>query len=268
MRPNSVESQELLETFSRHISHGNDDDLAKRFAIEDLERRLWCADEWVFDDGDYSDSIEGAWGDDFASVKNGSTKVVFEIDGIEDWVFKIPIFGMVSFSYDEDEEGDVHYDMYEGAFKDVVFPRLVIPPKWRHLWDYCETEAIITDYVERYFPHQQSLIARTYYIGDIAKDIPLYVSERVPFGYYEGKEFVTTSSATYARSKEKAEFCHSVPSLSSEHVAMFIDSYGYDEASQMLDLAGDMEIADIYEANLGFDEEGRIHIIDYSGFSY
>ena len=268
MRPNSVESHELLETFLEHISHGNDNRLAKSFAIDDLRGRLWCADDSIFDDGDYSDSIEEVWADDFISVNCGSTKAVFEIDDIEDWVFKVPIFGMVSSYYDENGEGGIKYSQYDGAAEDVEFPCLTHSPKRCRKWDYCETEAIVTDYVERYAPHQQALIARTYYIGDIAKDIPLYVSERMPYGYCEGSKSITFGSDTYERSKRKAEFCHYGSEFSSEHVTMFIESYGYDAATQMLKLAEDMSLSDIYDANLGFDEEGRVHVIDYSGFAY
>lgn len=268
MRPDNVECAELMELFLSHLDHETKVPFAREFAIEDLDGRLWCEDE-LDDCDEFSQSIESVWESDFEFVKCGSSKAVFAVEGLDEWVFKVPLYGMVNYLYDDDtEEGDVSYDAFEGAHKNVEFPLVTKAHEWSHEWDYCETEAVVTSYMEEHYPRLCPLIARTYYIGDIAPGMPLYVSERAEHGYYSGVASLKSDSSTYERSYEKAKFCHHGPQFCREFVALFIDSYGYDEANQMLEVADEIGFNDVYEANLGFDAEGRVHVIDYSGFSW
>ena len=186
--------------------------------------------------------------------KCGASKCVFKFDQYPDIVFKIPFEGSISSYYDDEEDEyfldeDVSYFQYAGDEN-------------KRTWDYCETEA--RNYEKAIESGVEKVFAPTEYLGMTKFDIPVYVSENI-----ESKNSmysVNPSNDSIKTAKSMSESC-GYWSIPDRFLALYIDSYGEEEASNLISFLKDNQIYDLHTANWKLDSNGNIRIIDYSSWN-
>lgn len=264
------EKQDLLDYLAEAIDCGFSRDPYGRKPLDAFEECLWSDDCVGYEhEGDLWSALELFFDD----IRVGSSKLVLVSDKIPDYVYKIPLRGSYGYEKLVGEDGylydsnDLSYYEFKQAGSKLQFPAAKGVFGLTSTSDYCAVEARVTEYVERFYPADVELaIAPTFFIGEIAPGFPVYVSERVDMADgCDGAKCLSDFSATFSDSRKIAGKIKCA-ALDDDLIACFVDCYGEKLAKAMIDFVNDTNIHDLYWANVGFDEDGRIRIVDYSGY--
>ena len=204
---------------------------------------------------EYNENI--CYGCRASDYNSGATKIVLYYDDIQNWVVKLPFFG--DFDPSAEEEDMDCYRYFSGANR-------YIPIDYDD--NYCEVEAYLTKRAEE--EGVVDMFAKTYFLGWI-NTIPVYVSERV-------EKTVYNADNNYKRIKSAAETQSLYDFYNTEldtaglydesTFRYFVDQYGVKKAEKLINFIMKYNIDDLSDSNIGFDKNGKIKIIDYSGFHY
>ena len=185
--------------------------------------------------------------DDWA---HGCTKLVLFFKELSDWVVKIPLFG------EYHEEDDSYHD-FEHANQNIQI---------ENYNDYCAVEAYLTK--EAYAEELDEMFAKTFYICDI-NGVPIYIAEKAEGVLNKGGVEYTSQHSAYEANDLYESYYDQLQesSLYDKHYfRYFVDQYGAWETERLIQFIVDWNIDDLHLGNLGFDKNGHIKIIDYSGF--
>ena len=207
-----------------------------------------------------------------SKVMNGISKLVVFFDAYPNYVFKIPFYGYLEIpEADEDDykdcaalgklcpwysRDDIKY--YKCASHDNEYPVLND--------DYCAAEAYLYTLAKK--AKVASMLAKTIYLGKVC-GLDVYVSECVP-SEYNCNIASKTSKHSVDRARKILTNSNKKYNLYSElyagELAIFIENYGVNAAKRLINFVNENHIGDFHSGNFGIDANGRIKIIDYSGF--
>lgn len=223
-------------------------DILKKDTLSDaeLDNLRWVNCGYGYDADVYGrlEQIDG-----IDEVKYGSSKLVFLLDDVSDFVVKIPFYG------------EAPYESAVGGF--------LIDDSECNEWevDYCKEECEVYGIFKDIGDGIENMLAETRFCGFYGC-VPIYVSERVKPTCYsflaEDKSIVSDSrkkASEYCLTTEDNELC---PVL----MAAFIQSFGYEMAKRLDRALQKYRVNDVHPGNCGFDSRGRIKVLDYSGFNY
>lgn len=185
----------------------------------------------------------------------GATKVVFAPRELDDWVIKVPIFGV---RYCPEGEADNSSCEIEYTNANNYCP---VPGN-----NYCAAEEYITTQLLSENEEFKKYFISTEYLTTI-NNVPVYISEKISGDYYDSGS-PTQDSLKKAKQvyNERSSSDDWATRLYPETLAYFIDSYGQPQTEQLLDFLNEYHICDLHHGNLGFDANERIKIIDCAGF--
>ena len=190
------------------------------------------------------------------SVSYGMTKLCICPDNKHiDWVIKIPITGIYSEEY-FDDDGDLNFTEDNDNFKGAKVVGKAVS-------DVCDEEIAI---YENFSSDTKNLIAKNYYIGEY-NGIPVYIQERVVscdfdsaaqqsrYGFYR-EDFIT----------HEVDYLMDINSdfVNSDFVYNIILHYGIMKAIEIYNELEELD--DMHSGNYGFNKEGRAVIFDYAGY--
>ena len=204
---------------------------------------------------------------DYDWCKNGVTKLCFHFHEFPQYVIKIPFRGKAVVL--DNNEGIISEDEflvdplcacdvydYEGAAHNGYYDI-------EDIYDYCEAENYVYD--KAIDNCVDEFVASTEYLCSI-NDIPIYISTYVEEEYdeSEAKENVQSTSLELAK-KYKKKYEYMTP-FSIVKLALFIQQYGILKAHNFIRFLNNYAVEDFHDGNFGFDEEGKLKLIDYSSF--
>lgn len=176
---------------------------------------------------------------------NGFTKTVYMFDDCPEYVFKIPILDRTELRYYEDKEDyDVHTTYKADVSADVDVNNAV--------GDYCSREvALYKSALERHI--------EDYFVDSVCVSlihgIPLYVSDFCRLIDDDAEKLVGVSDFVLG------EF--DVP----QSVELrFVLDWGIDARDELYDFLDDHGINDLHNDNWGIGCDGKVRILDYSGY--
>lgn len=211
--------------------------------LGDPEDFMWLdVDYEPIDDCDSLWSCNGVF-----DIKYGCSKAVLFTNASEDYVFKVPFFGI---EYENGEK--LRYSNAQSYSQ----------------WDYCEVEQDI--YEEACAAGLGDMFCGTRYVCSI-HGLPVYVSEKSGDALDEeaSSRDVSPAGREYIRTKKRTDKCREnmlfQGGLEDETVGMFYDSWGKDKTDKLLKFIEDNDVADCHGGNVAF-KDGKIRLIDYSGF--
>lgn len=217
---------------------------------------------WTSEEYEHTEEIENALVDslDTYGVCCGASKLVLKFKDCSDWVFKIPFQGDFDYLDTYWESDKREYIHFKDIAKEIRLPGYSFS---KEEWDYCHVEAEITRAVEETHPYLQDMFAKTYYIGTYG--VPIYVSERCDGDWYEEFDAVR-DSAEYA-AEYRSYFSQSYrATMNRDQQIAFVLSWGLAKANKLFYFIENIKINDLHEANLAYDSEGKVRLIDYSGY--
>lgn len=216
---------------------------------------------WTGCEYEHAEEFECALGDalDDYGVCWGASKLVLKFKDCSDWVFKIPFQGDYEY-LSSDDCSERQYIPFKDVAAGLRLPGRVFD---KDEWDYCYVESEITRVVEETHPYLQDMFAKTYYIGDYG--MPIYVSERCDNDWYE--EFdVVRDSAEY-KAESESYFSQSYrASMNRDQQIAFVLSWGLMKANKLFNFIENVRVDDLHEGNLAYGSDGKVRLIDYSGY--
>ncbi len=218
---------------------------------------------WTGEDYEYGKTITKQLSPYTDKIAFGASKLVVSLTAYPDWVFKIPFQGEYYYSA---SDGKRDYSHFYDVGRDLHLAHRASFDKDE--WDYCYLESEITREVEEYNKNIADMFAKTYYLGNYG-NIPVYVSERCDADWYT-TYLEVKNSAEYEKSKD---LCSSSPALkakrgelSIQQQATFIASHGLVAANALFDFINKTNISDLHNANMAYDKNNKVRLIDYSGY--
>ncbi len=216
---------------------------------------------WTGEDYEYGDTIKNQLSTYADNVAYGASKLVVALKACPDWVFKIPFQGSY-LDYHGEKEYFPFYDVGKGL-------RLAHRASFdKDEWDHCYLESEITKEIE-YNKNIVDMFAKTYYLGEYG-NVPVYASERCDTDWYTGYRKVEKS----AEYKESKTLCSSSAALKEKRgelnisqQATFVLSHGLVAANAFFDFISTTNISDLHGANMAYDKDNKVRLIDYSGYS-
>lgn len=204
----------------------------------DLDAERWSDDSAYDYDYERIRFLEGiSW------VRSGASKIVIALDGVDEYVIKIPIYGSAKFND------------YDYKFEDSDRCR------WKH--DYCKIEADMYSRICDMGGKLKDMFAGTFYAGNYGV-VPIYVSEKMP-------TFVSSCEASddsIRKAKRILSSSDSV-SLSLSVLGLVIDSWGTQMAQGLEAALSTFDNCnDLNSRNMGRGKDNRVRFVDYSGFDY
>ena len=223
------------------------------------------------DFSDYNDTFKRMTGAD--KVINGVSKLVLFFEEYPNYVFKIPFQGYYSIN-----ECDV--DSFKDAAESNCVPEYFNTDDivlYNHANGKCELPIDESNYceAEEYFYRIakknkiSSMFAKTQFLCTVGF-IPIYVSNRVESKYsynkskHNIKKYNDIANQIVTKSNKKY---NTYSELHSVELSSFIADYGINAAKRLIDFINKYNISDFHDGNFGYDKDGRIKIIDYSGFN-
>lgn len=234
---------------------------------------------WYHCDTD-GDCIEGYDEDEYDAfwMKHGPTNVKWERYGITkrvyafedciDYVFKIPFHGCQFFDWDNDENmyvpTDEHGYGYHGEEDRADYCYTDIEGVWNveTNWDYCELEAEIYQTAKIY--GVEEFFAETTYLGYL-NGVPIYASENVPFSWYSHDIEISEESKKTLRDWHTSANTNYF-TIDDDMLVVFIEQYGEEATYRLMEFVEHWNLSDFHSGNVGFDKNGKLRIIDYSGY--
>lgn len=251
------------------IKHLTDDEIFFyiKDCLEPTKDLGWSSDILFTDEDSYlwEDKLKNAI-KDCRWVASGCTKLVFSLDGLADYVVKIPFYGKKWVnSWGEDD-----WDYFHKAGHDFMDNNA--PNNFREMvtsveGNYCELETNIYQYMKNNYPDIANCFCETRYLGEALKGVHVYISKRVDMDLQDEEGEFQSSSKTFVNSERKAKDDNHKINLNNYQKAMFIDSWGQEIAEELFSVIEKLGIPDLYTANLGVKiDEHKIYLIDYSGY--
>lgn len=218
---------------------------------------------WTGEDYEYGGIVTDQLSSYTDNIAFGASKLVIALNAYPDWVFKIPFQGEYYYSaYD----GKRDYSRFCDVGRDLCLAHRASFDKDE--WDYCYLESEITKEIEKYNKNIVDMFAKTYYLGNYGS-IPVYASERCDADWY----------TTYLEVKKSTEYeesrtlCSNSPALEAKRgqlsisqQATFIVSHGLVAANALFDFINTTNISDLHSANMAYDKDNKVRLIDYSGY--
>lgn len=195
----------------------------------------------------------------------GATKLVIFFNDLPDYIVKIPFQGSCQSYYDYDEckyavdsSMLVPVDELCGAGLEGIITQ-------DNPWDYCETEAKVYELAQE--NEIEDCFAGTFYLNDYY-GYPIYVSEKIQETWYQGDGDKTTPKI-HQSEKQAQDLSDKirVDFYDLNMIAILIEQYGYDKVNELMHFICNYDIRDLHSDNLGFDANGELKLIDYSGFN-
>lgn len=234
-----------------------------------------CPDElddylWTEDDYEYEDELASILGKDVSEIDYGASKLVLKVKAENNWVFKLPFRGEYYYIYDADKGRYTDKKCYSQFNKitrelnwSVIEDSLVVNKNSAD-WDYCYIESLISKYVEEYCPELSDMFAKTYCVGYYG-DIPVYVSERCDKSW---RKECTEFEHSVKYEKIKDTYKSKCSNLTFSQQIAFVADYGLTVANKLFDFISKVGISDLHGSNIAFDNNNKIHLIDYSGYCF
>ena len=212
----------------------------------------------LYDEDDNPDMYEDEHWDELANylhaddVAWGASKVVFWFSHIKDYVIKVPLMGY----YEDDVEDHI-------KFRNAKFDS---NSKYAD-WDYCGAEAEIYNLITEKYPELAKFFAATYFIGINRHNVPIYAAKRVTKKYdWDIENESKISSTSYTKARKIVETFGRCGGLDENIISLFYEQYDETEVDAFLDFIMTYHIDDLHSGNIGVNEDGKIVIMDYSGF--
>ena len=216
-----------------------------------------CADEAAGFDDDMSYLMDEVGAN---SIEYGCTKMVLSFNDISDYVVKIPFMGYC-------DENDVceYYSNDEFKYNDMrryFFKNVPVSGGW----DYCKYEEKLYSIAQK--RGCESCFAKTFFIGFLKNKYPIYLSKKV----------VCDEDSISSIQSENKEKLYTIKKMAKDNKVYFESKNGPDIFEKMMGQYGkktmeslikfihEYRIQDLHEGNFGIDNDGRIKIIDYSGY--
>lgn len=239
-------------------------DEAKRFV---QERFLMIDEKLLYDALIYSDEYEVGFEKDdeqcnlYCNLKDeigaswfefGCSKIVFGFSELEDYVVKLPLFGQWIEKYDKyTDDYYIVFDEYKNASSDEY------PPD-----DYCHKENEIYKLLQEY--GLEDLAFGTYFLFSV-NGVPVYMSEMCEnCGLRSSKCFPSVSEESQKKGQQKSQRNGYI--MYDDMLSVFIEQYGESMTDDLLEFISKYGVRDFHNGNVGYDSNGRIRMIDYSGF--
>lgn len=200
-------------------------------------------------------------------VANGCTKVVFRLPGIDDYIFKMPLWGEADSSYDENTKDYEISDKrdYSGANDglEAADEDLAMWPANHGLEDYCATEAALSLQAERDGVSQ--MVCPTTFLGRIASG-PVYVSPRCETDF-EDIDNMSFSRQSQTDAREVTSSFGGYCGIDSTNGAIFVEAYGKEALKRLLGFVSHREIGDLHRGNMMCSYDGTSpKIVDMAGY--
>ena len=234
------ERKEIIYFLNQRMSNLNLDDCY-----------VWHDEDGYEFEGHYDDIASSCRADDYAY---GCSKLVLFYEALPNWVVKIPFIG-------EHYEEDNSWVDFQNANRYNLFP--IADDN-----DYCAIEAYLAEEATEY--GLEKMFAQTFFLTEI-NGVKIYLSEKIENDYYSCccRKYKDKNSARRAEwlrdSYCKTDIEKYV--LTGVDLAFFIDAYGLWQTELLIAFLTDYKVEDLHHGNIGFDNNGNIKLIDYSGFS-
>ena len=203
----------------------------------------------LYEDEHWNELVEYLQAD---KVAWGASKVVFWFQQIKNYVIKIPLMGC--------------YEGYEEEY--VKFTNAKIHSNSPYAdWDYCGAEAEVYAIIEKKYPDLAKFFAATYFIGINKHDVPIYASRKVTEKtIWDMQEECKISGISRSKAAEFIETFGSCGGLTEKVISLFYEQYDEKDVDKLLSFILTYKIDDLHTGNIGIAENGKIVIMDYSGF--
>ena len=210
----------------------------------------------------YEDAIDEL--NQFADVQwldNGMTKFVFSFKDIPNYVVKIPFLKVYEYGNESNEE-DMEFE-YSGA--NVKTLNCLFGNKKGN--DYCKLEQDL--YFASFAYGLEYMFAGTFLSFAVDGKYPIYISKKAKIYEYEdiysGKKYddCIVNSVKTIDKKYKGKY---LGGLSDEIKCMVCEHWGFEKLDKLLEFIDTFKMNDFHPANFGQNEDGKIILVDYSGF--
>ena len=212
---------------------------------------LYC-DDWDSDGHCYDIFFDNR----VEEIACGASKAVLFLKDFKDYVVKVPFYG---YGYrDEDEE---EICRFSGAGCHIN----INSKDWDASDDdYCAVEALIYDYaVECGVDH---FLAGTTYLCH-ANGVEVYISERIEPDTCLSSRFSEESDESWGDAVALSSDDASARYFTRDYLSILINQYGLDETIKFCHFIADVGCSDFHSGNWGVGNDGRIKILDYSGYN-
>ena len=181
----------------------------------------------------------------------GATKLVLFYDDIPDYVIKLPIFG--------------YYDEWNDKYFEFQKSNCYCPIEENN--NYCAAECYYTELAYQY--KLEDMFIKTEVLTKI-HGIPVYISERIDCinEPWENEYLCEDDAVIYSAQNLYHQYKNGLDKSKFylENLILFIDYYGLKRTNQLIDFILQNNIQDLHNANIGFDFNGDLKIIDCAGF--
>lgn len=241
---NNFVIDETLNNIIRDIKRSN---IRESLCYQYYEDEFDCDNNCNFEDISWCCNA-----DDF---EFGATKVVLFYDKEDRYVFKIPIYG--------------EYIANEGTINSYTDANIYLRGTDIPNNNYCAREAYLTKMAQKV--QVDDMIAKTFFLTEV-NGVPIYISEKAESFLYgdiskttpisrETEDIVEQMFSSYPDELDSIGFGHNTPLLE-----IFIEQYGEQKGWDLLSFLVDYSINDIHYSNVGVTKDGKLKLIDYSGY--
>lgn len=170
-------------------------------------------------------------------IDEGASKLVFSLSlsGFNNYVFKIP---------------------FKGDFCNEMFLKK----------DYCELEKDLYLYSKSL--GFEDLLTKTSFVG-VVLGIPVYIAERVrPMtDFFDLEDFPISNLSKSVANEIFSNSDYMFADLpAKEHLEKFVEDYGEYKTYSLVDFILKYGLGDFHSGNIGIKKNGKICLLDYSGF--
>lgn len=181
----------------------------------------------------------------------GCSKIVFSFRELEGYVVKLPLFGQWTEKYSkETDDFDIVFDEYKNASSENE-------PN-----DYCRKESEVYELLQKY--GLANLAFGTYFLFSV-DGVSVYMSEICEnCGLTTSKCFPSVSEESQKKGHQKSMDNGYI--MYDDMISVFIEQYGESITDKLLEFISKYGIRDFHNGNVGYDSNGNIRMLDYSGF--
>lgn len=181
----------------------------------------------------------------------GCSKIVFGFSELENYVVKMPFFGRWVEKYDKfSDDYYIAFDEYNNANSE------------HNSNDYCHKESEVYKLLQE--DGLEDLAFGTYFLFSV-DGVPVYMSEMCEnCGLRSSKCFPSVSEESQKKGQQKSQRNGYI--MYDDMLSVFIEQYGESMTDDLLEFISKYGVRDFHNGNVGYDSNGRIRMIDYSGF--
>lgn len=180
----------------------------------------------------------------------GCSKIVFGFRELENYVVKMPFFGQWIEKYNSTtNDYDIVYKKYKYCSKNN--------PN-----DYCRKESEVYKMLQK--DGLANLAFGTYFLFYIG-DVPVYMSEMCEKNGLDSSEcYFNISKESKEKGEQKGKRNGHI--MYDDMISVFIEQYGEAITDKLLEFISKNGIRDFHNGNVGYDSDGLLRVLDYSGF--